>query len=162
MYDTLFLDRDGVINYKLETRYVTNYHQFKFIQNSDLAIRELSKIFKRIFIVTNQQGIGKGIMSKNDLNNLHEIMQDKLSIKKKYIKKIYYCPHLELDFCNCRKPNTGMLEQAIKDFPEIKIKSSFLVGDSDSDIEAGNKFGLQTVKVDGNYTLYHWLQEISL
>jgi histidinol phosphatase-like enzyme len=55
-----------------------------------------------------------------------------------------------------------MLEQAIKDFPEIKIKSSFLVGDSDSDIEAGNKFGLQTVKVDGNYTLYHWLQEISL
>ena len=162
MYDTLFLDRDGVINYKLEARYVTNYHEFKFIQNSDLAIRELSKIFKRIFIVTNQQGIGKGIMSKNDLNSLHEIMQDKLSIKKKYIKKIYYCPHLELDFCNCRKPNTGMLEQAIKDFPEIKIKSSFLVGDSDSDIEAGNKFGLQTVKVDNNYTLYHWLQEISL
>tara|TARA_B110000263_G_scaffold50136_1_gene41906 strand:- start:2417 stop:2905 length:489 start_codon:yes stop_codon:yes gene_type:complete len=162
MYDTLFLDRDGVINRKLEARYVTNFNEFEFIQNSDLAIRELSKIFKRIFIVTNQQGVGKGIMSENDLNNLHRIMQDQLSSENKYIEKIYYCPHVESDLCNCRKPKTGMLEQAKKDFPEINIKYSFLVGDSNSDIQAGNKFGLQTVKLDSNYTLYHWLQEISL
>ena len=68
MYDTLFLDRDGVINRKLEGQYVTNYSEFEFIKNSDSAIRKLHKIFKRILIVTNQQGIGKGLMTEDDLN----------------------------------------------------------------------------------------------
>ena len=63
MYDTLFLDRDGVINKKLEERYVTNFNEFIFIENSVLAINKLHKIFKRILVVTNQQGIGKGIMT---------------------------------------------------------------------------------------------------
>ena len=78
MFDTLFLDRDGVINKKLEQRYVTNFDEFVFIKNSDIAIRKLHKIFKRILIVTNQQGIGKGIMTEDDLNLLHLQMQKKI------------------------------------------------------------------------------------
>ena len=75
MYDTLFLDRDGVINIKLEGRYVTNFSEFVFVKDSDTAIRKLHKIFKRILVVTNQQGIGKGIMTEDDLNILHQKMQ---------------------------------------------------------------------------------------
>ena len=162
MYDSLFLDRDGVINNKLEGRYVTDFNEFEFIKNSDTAIVCLSKIFKRIFIVTNQQGIGKGIMSENDLYLLHDSMQKKICSINSVITKIYFCPHLAEDLCNCRKPEIGMLEQAKIDFPDIKINQSFLIGDSDSDIEAGDKFGLTTVKVNNTYTLDHWLKEIIL
>ena len=161
MYDTLFLDRDGVINQKLEGRYVTNFNEFVFVKNSDLAIRKLHKIFKRILIVTNQQGIGKGIMTEDDLNSLHLQMQRKLNPDFDLIDKIYFCPCLEGDSCNCRKPKTGMLEEAKLDFPEIIIKNSFLIGDSESDIEAGNKFGLKTIKVNETYTLNNWLESIT-
>ena len=161
MYDTLFLDRDGVINQKLEGRYVTNFNEFVFVKNSDLAIRKLHKIFKRILIVTNQQGIGKGIMTEDDLNLLHLQMQRKLNPDFDLIDKIYFCPCLEGDSCNCRKPKTGMLEEAKLDFPEIIIKNSYLIGDSESDIEAGNKFGLKTIKVNETYTLNNWLESIT-
>lgn len=161
MYDTLFLDRDGVINQKLEGRYVTNFNEFVFVKNSDLAIRKLHKIFKRILIVTNQQGIGKGIMTEDDLNLLHLQMQRKLNPDFDLIDKIYFCPCLEGDSCNCRKPKTGMLEEAKLDFPEIIIKNSFLIGDSESDIEVGNKFGLKTIKVNETYTLNNWLESIT-
>ena len=161
MYDTLFLDRDGVINQKLEGRYVTNFNEFVFVKNSDLAIRKLHKIFKRILIVTNQQGIGKGIMTEDDLNLLHLQMQRKLNPDFDLIDKIYFCPCLEGDSCNCRKPKTGRLEEAKLDFPEIIIKNSFLIGDSEPDIAAGNKFGLKTIKVNETYTLNNWLESIT-
>ncbi len=161
MFDTLFLDRDGVINKKLEQRYVTNFDEFVFVKNSDIAIRKLHKIFKRILIVTNQQGIGKGIMTEDDLNLLHLQMQRKLSVDFDLIDKIYFCPCLEVDNCNCRKPKTGMLENAKLDFPDMKIEDSFLVGDSDSDIIAGKKFGLSTIKVSSEFTLFDWLIKIT-
>ena len=161
MFDTLFLDRDGVINKKLEQRYVTNIDEFVFVKNSDIAIRKLHKIFKRILIVTNQQGIGKGIMTEDDLNLLHLQMQRKLSVDFDLIDKIYFCPCLEVDNCNCRKPKTGMLENAKLDFPDMKIEDSFLVGDSDSDIIAGKKFGLSTIKVSSEFTLFDWLTKIT-
>ena len=161
MFDTLFLDRDGVINKKLEQRYVTNFDEFVFVKNSDIAIRKLHKIFKRILIVTNQQGIGKGIMTEDDLNLLHLQMQRKLSVDFDLIDKIYFCPCLVVDNCNCRKPKTGMLENAKLDFPGMKIEDSFLVGDSDSDIIAGKKFGLSTIKVSSEFTLFDWLTKIT-
>ena len=161
MFDTLFLDRDGVINKKLEQRYVTNFDEFVFVKNSDIAIRKLSKLFNRILIVTNQQGIAKGIMSEDELSLIHEKMQKQIFEKKNLIDKIYYCPHLEQLNCKCRKPRIGMLEQAKIDYPQIKIEDSFLVGDSDSDIIAGKTFGLNTIKVSADFTLFDWLTEIT-
>ena len=137
-----------------------NFDEFVFVKNSDIAIRKLHKIFKRILIVTNQQGIGKGIMTEDDLNLLHLQMQRKLSVDFDLIDKIYFCPCLEVDNCNCRKPKTGMLENAKLDFPDMKIEDSFLVGDSDSDIIAGKKFGLTTIKVSSAFTLFDWLTKI--
>lgn len=160
MYDTLFLDRDGVINYKLENRYVTRASEFKFIVGAENAIKKLSKVFNRILIVTNQQGISKGIMSENNLETIHQFMQNQLSGSEKFIEKIYFCPHLASYSCNCRKPNIGMLEQAKIDFPLIDISKSYLVGDSDTDIAAGKRFGLKTVKVDSVFTLAHWSKSI--
>ena len=159
-FDTLFLDRDGVINKKLEGRYVRNFSEFEFMQGALKAISKLSNVFNRILIVTNQQGIAKGIMSEADLNTLHTQMQERIEKLGGEINKIYYCPHLEEFDCMCRKPNPGMMQQAVIDFPEIIIDNSYLVGDSDSDIEAGKKMNLNTVKVDGDYTLAKWTADL--
>ena len=158
--DTLFLDRDGVINMKLDGRYVRNFEEFEFMPGAELAIANLSKIFKRILVVTNQQGIAKGIMSAEDLNSLHKNMLQQLKTTGGSIEKIYCCPHLAAENCKCRKPNTGMIEQAIIDFPDLENENSYLVGDSDSDITAGNEMGLITVKVDNEYTLAKWSEEL--
>jgi len=158
--DTLFLDRDGVINMKLDGRYVRNFEEFEFIPGAELAIANLSKIFKRILVVTNQQGIAKGIMSAEDLNSLHKNMLQQLKATGGTIEKIYYCPHLASENCKCRKPNTGMIEQAIIDFPDLENDNSYLVGDSDTDITSGDKMGLITVKVDNEYTLAKWSEEL--
>ena len=158
--DTLFLDRDGVINVKLDGRYVQNANEFEFMPGAETAIAKLSKIFKRILIVTNQQGIAKGIMSTEDLNALHQYMLQQLKVEGGIIEKIYYCPHLAAENCSCRKPNPGMIQQAISDFPSIKIEESYLVGDSDTDIMAGKNMDLITVKVDNEYTLSKWCDKL--
>ena len=158
--DTLFLDRDGVINVKLEARYVSNSKEFEFMQGALVAISKLSKLFKRILIVTNQQGVGKGIMTEDDLNLLHSFMTSEIGKLNGKIDKIYFCPHLDTENCNCRKPNPGMINQAIADFPDIDLQNSYLIGDSDSDIEAGNRMNLNTVKVDNEYTLDKWTVEL--
>ena len=158
--DTLFLDRDGVINVKLDGQYVKNTDEFEFMIGVETAISKLSKIFNRILIVTNQQGISKGIMSDKDLEVLHEYMLLELKKTGGLIDKIYYCPHLAAENCSCRKPNPGMIQQAIFDFPEIIVEDSYLIGDSNTDILAGNKMGLITVKVDNEYTLSKWCGEL--
>ena len=158
--DTLFLDRDGVINRKLEGRYVCNFSEFEFMPGALDAIAKLDDIFKRIIIVTNQQGISKGIMSKDDLEILHNKMEEVIRHSGGGIDKIYYCHHLEELGCMCRKPNTGMIEQAISDFPAIITDHSYLIGDSDSDIEAGKRMNLKTVKVDNHYTLGEWTSDL--
>lgn len=159
-FDTLFLDRDGVINKKLEGRYVRNWQEFEFMPQALIAMKILSQLFNRIIIITNQQGISKGIMSENDLIILHQTMIENIQQVGGKIDKIYFCPHLEKSKCNCRKPKTGMIENAIKDFPEIRIKKSYLIGDSPSDIVAGKTMGLNTIKVDNIFTLYNWTEQI--
>lgn len=158
--DTLFLDRDGVINKKLQGRYVRNFSEFEFMPGALAAISELRDVFERIIIVTNQQGISKGIMSEYELNRLHSKMEQEIRYAGGSIDKIYYCHHLEEWNCKCRKPNTGMIEQAISDFPSILIDHSYLVGDSNSDMEAGKRMNLKIVKVDNDYTLAKWTSDL--
>ena len=87
-------------------------------------------------------------------------MSQQLKITGGVIEKVYYCPHLAAENCICRKPNTGMIEQAIIDFPDLENKNSYLVGDSDTDITAGDEMDLITVKVDNEYTLAKWSEEL--
>ena len=159
-HDTLFLDRDGVINKKLQGKYVCNFLDFEFMPGALKAISDLTNIFNRIIIVTNQQGIGKGIMTEADLNILHAKMSEKIKDSGGEINKIYYCPHLQVLDCLCRKPNPGMILQATVDFPEIIIDDSCLVGDSDTDILAARRMNLEAIKVDADYTLEKWTNEL--
>ena len=157
---TLFLDRDGVINKKLDGRYVRSFKEFLFMPGSLTAISKLSDVFQFIIIITNQQGIGKGLMTKSDLEHMHDEMIKEISKKGGRIDAIYYCPDLASKKCNCRKPGTKMFENAINDFPDIKIERSYMIGDSKTDIIAGNTMGLNTVLVSNNYTLNDWLSDL--
>ena len=161
MFDgsTLFLDRDGVINKKLEGRYVRFFEEFSFMPGAITAISKLSQVFQYIIIITNQQGIGKGLMTEIELDLLHKQMIHELKKKGGKIDAIYYCVDLASKKCNCRKPGTTMFENALKDFPKIDIMKSYMIGDSDSDIQAGNAMQLNTVKVNNIYTLAKWADE---
>ena len=160
-YTTLFLDRDGVINEKIDG-YVKTYLEFKFIDGVLESLKYLSEYFEKIIIVTNQQGIGKKLMTSDDLDsNYHNYMVNEINISGGRIDKIYHCPCLESENCECRKPNSGMLLEAKNDFPSIKFKNSILLGDSDTDIIAEN-IGVKAVKVSLEYSLSDWTREFLL
>lgn len=144
---TLFLDRDGVINELRPEDYVKSEEEFLWLPGSKEAIRDLSKILGLIVVVTNQQGIGKGMMTEYDLEKIHWKMQSELEAIGGKIDRVYYCPHLASVQPKCRKPETGMAEEAKSDFPEIDFNKSIMIGDSCSDIDFGSRLGMITVKV---------------
>jgi histidinol-phosphate phosphatase family protein len=141
---SLFLDRDGVINERIIGGYVQNVSSFHFIDNVQEAIVALRKIFGYIFVVTNQQGIGKKIMKVDDLHLIHDYMEKQLSVK---FDKIYYSPFLAEENNITRKPNSGMALQAKKEFPDIDFSKSIMVGDSLSDMQFGKSVQMKTVYI---------------
>ncbi len=142
---TLFLDRDGVINKKLENDYVKAIEEFKWIENVKEALKILRKKFGKIIIVTNQQGIGKGLMTEEDLNKIHQHLLDTLKKENVLIDKIYYAPQLESMKSIMRKPNIGMALKAQEDFPEINFSKSIMIGDSLSDLQFAHNAGMYAV-----------------
>ena len=144
---TLFLDRDGVINKKLEDDYVKHSSEFEFIDGVLNALRMLDLIFGNIVVVTNQQCIGKRIIYPEDLELIHQNMLYEISYLKGRIDKIYYSPYLASENHPTRKPSIGMALQAKKDFPNIDFSKSIIVGDSMSDMEFGRNAGMKTVYI---------------
>lgn len=144
---TLFLDRDGVINERLPDDYIKSWDEFKFLPGVLEAMGVFALNFRRIFIVTNQAGIEKGLYSHEDLKNIHEQMMEYIIYHGGRVDEIYYCPYKgDLDPL-CRKPNPGMALEAKKDFPDIEFKHSIMIGDSLSDIAFGNNLGMRTILV---------------
>ena len=141
---SLFLDRDGVINEKIENDYVKNWDEFKFKDGVLQAVAGLGKIFGRIFIVTNQRGVGLGVMTEDKLNEIHGKLLSEITSLSGRIDKIYYCTAVD-NCAECRKPNIGMGLKAKSDFPEIEFSKSIIVGDSISDMEFGKNLGMKTV-----------------
>ncbi len=148
-YNTLFLDRDGVINTRTPNEYVLQWEDFHFEHNALAALAILAKRFEFIFVVTNQAGIGKGLMSDLDLQTIHNQMIVEISANHGRVDKAYYCPHLAYAKCACRKPASGMAFSAKADFPTIDFQKAIIVGDSLSDMEFGKKLGIATVLVAG-------------
>ncbi|MES2134318.1 MAG: HAD-IIIA family hydrolase [Bacteroidota bacterium] len=144
---TLFLDRDGVINKKLENDYVKHSTEFEFLDGALNALRMLDPIFGTIVIVTNQQSIGKKIIFPEDLELIHKNMMYEVTYMKGRIDKIYYSPYLAAENHPTRKPGIGMALQAKKDFPHIDFDKSVIVGDSLSDMEFGRNAGMKTVYI---------------
>jgi len=152
-YSTLFVDRDGVINRRITDGYITSPSDFEFLPGVIDALKIFQNKFQRIFIVTNQQGIGRGLMSVGDLDEIHNFMLEEFKKEGIKIDKIYYCPALETDDDPCRKPNIGMALEAKEDFPEIDLTKSVMVGDTSSDMKFGRDAGMHTVlTVPDNYS----------
>jgi len=143
---TLFLDRDGVINHEKKADYIRNTDEFVFYDGVPQAIAALTPLFKRIVIVTNQKGVGRGWMSLADLENIHHAMMQEIEAAGGKIAKIYFCTDTDSDSPN-RKPNPGMAFQAKADFADIDFSKSIMVGNKLSDMNFGRNAGIPTVFV---------------
>ena len=141
---TLFLDRDGVINHEKEQDYVYHYGEFVFYDGALEAIKIFADLFPTIIIATNQRGVSKGLMSENDLLDLHTHMTKDIVRAGGRIDKIYYNTALGNDD-PMRKPQPGMALQAKKDFPQIDFSKSIMVGNNVSDMLFGRNAGMHTV-----------------
>lgn len=140
---SLFLDRDGVINHD-KSPYTLNAGEFEFYDGVLEAIKKFSGIFSHIFVVTNQRGVGKKMMTEDDLLEIHELMTTSISNSGGRIDKIYYCTSIENDHPD-RKPNPGMALRAMKEHPAVKKHHSIMVGNNMSDMQFGKSAGLYTV-----------------
>lgn len=142
---TLFLDRDGVINTRLVDDYVKNINEFEFMPGVLDAFRIFAEKFGKIIIVTNQQGVGKGLMTMRDVELVHKFMLKEIENQKGRVDAIYVCPQLKSDPDNFRKPSPKMAYMAQHDFPDIDLEKSIMIGDMNSDLEFGKNCGMYTV-----------------
>lgn len=143
---TLFLDRDGVINHEKEMDYVYRYTEFVFYDRVQHALGILSSCFGIIILVTNQRGVGRGLMTEMDLVNIHEQMMADIRQTGGRIDEIFYCTSTDNAHPN-RKPNPGMAFLAKEKFPRIDFSKSIMVGNNLSDMEFGRNAGMYTVHV---------------
>jgi D,D-heptose 1,7-bisphosphate phosphatase len=149
----IFLDRDGVINE--EGRTVTKPEEFNLIKGVSEALDKINKSEYLAIVITNQPGIAKGFHTVESLSEIHKKMEYLLGKDGAYVDRVYYCPHhpekgfegeipeLKID-CDCRKPNIGMLEKAVKDF-NIELNGSYFVGDSTRDIQTAKNAGIKSI-----------------
>ncbi len=140
----LFLDRDGVINHEKDQSYIFHYDEFIFYEGVKEAFAILAGLFGHIFVVTNQRGIGKGLMTEMDLAEIHLNMRKEIEKAGGRVDRIYYSDSLSNDHPH-RKPNPGMAFQAKKDHPEIDLRRSIMVGNNLSDMEFGRNAGMYTI-----------------
>ncbi|MFA7325170.1 MAG: HAD-IIIA family hydrolase [Candidatus Kapaibacterium sp.] len=151
MNKCFFFDRDGIVNTRKIDGYIKNYNEFEFIP-------EFIEIFKKVdelgflkVIITNQQGIGKGVMTEEELSIVHNLMQFNLYQKLGYsFDDIYYSPDLANSGSKSRKPEPGMILEAIEKW-DIDKETSYFIGDSESDAIAGERAGIKTILI-GNFS----------
>lgn len=146
VYDTLLLDRDGVINQYRPNDYVKKWSEFEFIPEFLEEIGNWAKQVKRIVIVTNQRGIAKGLFSEEDLQEIHQKMIAEIESAGGKIDKIYHCTAMENNHPN-RKPQTGMFQQLLKDYPETDLNRCLMVGDMPSDMEFASNCGIAGIMI---------------
>ncbi len=143
----VFLDRDGVINY--DKGYVCKIEDFKFVNGIFEVLRYFQKVGYKLFIMTNQSGIGRGYYTIKDFEILTAWMLKEFEKKGIKIEKVYFCPHSPEEGCSCRKPKTGMFEKAFKEF-KIDKKKSWMIGDKLSDTKAAVDAGIENTILIGN------------
>jgi len=144
---TLFLDRDGVINRRIPDGYINEIRDFEFLPKVLPTLAQLSKLFGYIIVVTNQQGIGKGILTEKQLTHIHQFMMQKVVEAGGCIDSVYYCGDLAGQNNNCRKPSPTLAYRAKQDYPGIDFNKSVVVGDAISDVAFGQNLGMKTILI---------------
>ncbi len=147
---TLFLDRDGVINQRPTGDYVQKVDDFIFQDGVLQAMAQLRRAFGRVIVVTNQQGVGKNLMTTAQVFDIHLAMHAQIRRNGGLLDAVYFCPHLASESCDCRKPKSGMALRAQKNFPEIDFQKSVMAGDTVSDMVFGKTLGMTTVFINSN------------
>jgi len=146
----VFLDRDGVLNRQPpDGRFVTCPEELELLPGVEDAVAALNRSGRKVIVVTNQRGIALGLYSHHDLARMHAKLRERLAARGAHLDGIYVCPHDEGQ-CNCRKPLTGLFEQAFREFSAARPENSLMAGDSLSDIEAGLHLGMRTVFIAGD------------
>lgn len=136
---TLFIDRDGVVNDEKRSDYIHTWDEFRFYEGVKEAFKIFNKKFGIIIMVTNQRGLAKGLTKLEDLELIHKNMLEEIEDKEGRIDRIYFCADMESEN---RKPNPGMGLQAIKDFPNIDLSKSVMIGNTLSDMKFGRNLGV--------------------
>lgn len=146
---TLFLDRDGVVNLEKDNDYIRMTSEFFFLDHVPEAMMIFASLFGEIFIVTNQKGVAKGLMTEDDLQDIHRYMLKNVEQAGGRISKVYYCMAADDNHPN-RKPQPGMALQAKADFPQINFSKSIMVGNTMSDMAFGRAVGMYTVFIQSS------------
>jgi D-glycero-D-manno-heptose 1,7-bisphosphate phosphatase len=148
MNKAAFLDRDGVINRKAPTEdeYITRWEEIQFLPGVVEAIALLNRASFRVIIVSNQRCVAKGLLTTVELDSIHQRMCNELAALGAQIDGVYYCPHEERPPCSCRKPEPGMLFTAAHEH-QLALNCSWMIGDSEKDVEAGRRAGCRTARV---------------
>ena len=140
----LFLDRDGVINRQVVGDYVRSWEDFDWLPRAALAITELAEWAPHIAVVTNQQGIGKGLMTADDVATIHKNIQSELGAYGVTVDSFLVCPHLASAVCNCRKPSPGLALEWLAKHLNVDPAMSVMAGDSPSDLEMARNVAAAT------------------
>ncbi len=146
----LFLDRDGVLNQRLLNDYVKSPEDFLWCQGLPEALAGPAACFDPILVVTNQQGIGKGLMEEADLDRIHEKMRSEAEAAGCRIDRVYLCGELSGSGSFNRKPAIGMGLQAKRDYPALSFRRSIMVGDTLADMQFGKRLKMKTVLIDSS------------
>jgi D-glycero-D-manno-heptose 1,7-bisphosphate phosphatase len=147
MSKAVFLDRDGVINQKPHGgEYITSWEDFHILPGVAEGITLLNKAGYMVLVVTNQRCVANGLLSVADLEKIHEQMLQALLRAGAQLDAIYYCPHDYEHSCGCRKPAPGMLLEAAR-VRGVDLRSSWMIGDSEIDVQAGMNAGCKTARV---------------
>ena len=156
----IFLDRDGVLN-KNRDDYVKSTKELEIFSNIGKEILKLKMKGFLIIVITNQSVINRKIITIKELEEIHLTIQKFLMKNNTSIDKFYFCPHRPDENCDCRKPKPGLILQAINEF-SIDVSKSWMVGDSKTDIQAGEKAGCKTILLKKNDSFTNILKIIEL
>ncbi|MFH2138858.1 MAG: HAD-IIIA family hydrolase [Candidatus Omnitrophota bacterium] len=146
MVKIILLDRDGVINKNNKDQYVRSWEHFEFLPGSIEAIKKITDLGIEIFVISNQAGVAKGLYTEEELSRMTQNMLGAIKAGGGNVNKVHYCLHRDEDACDCRKPKTGLFEQAIVG-RKVDPGQVFVIGDSARDIQAGQKLGFRTILV---------------
>lgn len=154
----IFFDRDGVIN-KERKNYVKNTSELEIFPNIVEPIKKLRGSGFSIIVITNQSAINRGLTTHQKVSEIHSTIQEFLKKNGTYIDRFYYCPHKPDENCQCRKPKPGLFLRAADEL-QLNLKLSWMIGDSDTDIQAALAAGCKSLKISSNYKLQDAIQEI--